>query len=79
MSRTSIDEAMLMLAKQVELQMSNDISCDDIPIVRKMIQSVNTECYCDDYVGFDCGCGFRRMIVAEALKEIEEIEKEETK
>lgn len=77
--RHQIDTALKLLKNQAELQIRSDITRDDIPTVRKMIQSVNTECYCDDYVGFDCGCGNRRMIVAEALKELEKIEKEETK
>ena len=77
--RHQIDTALRLLKNQVDLQMSNDISCDDLHIVREMIKAIPLECLCDDYVGFDCGCGNRRMIVAEALKELEEIEKEETK
>lgn len=35
------------------------------------------ECLCEE--GFSCGCGFRRTVVKEALKELDKIEKEETK
>lgn len=77
--RHRIDTAFKLLKNQVDLQMSNDITSGESHIVRKMIKAIPLECLCDDYLGFECGCGNRRMIVAEALKELEKIEKEETK
>lgn len=77
MSRSAINEALKILWRQTKYSMHEDLDKSKTPIFRKMIESIDLNCGCDDYVGYNCGCGFRRTVVKEALKELDKIEKEE--
>ena len=52
---------------------SDEFSVDQIQSVKHFILALNVGCDCDDYNGFNCGCGHRSSLCEEALKELDKI------
>ena len=53
---------------------TDDLDGEQIESVRHFVKALNTGCSCDDYFGFDCGCGERAFLCREALKELDGLE-----
>lgn len=49
----------------------NDLDMEQTESVKHFIKALRTGCGCDDYNGFDCGCGHRAFLCNEALKELD--------
>lgn len=45
--------------------------------VEHFIKATKVDCECDDYYGFNCGCGERRQIREKALDALQKLKEEE--
>ena len=72
MVKTALIEAKKLLDFYVDS--TDDLDGEQIESVRHFVKALNTGCSCDDYHGFDCGCGERAFLCREALKELDGLE-----
>lgn len=69
MVKTALIEAKKVLDSYIEN--TDDLGAEQIESVKHLIKALRCGCGCDDYNGFDCGCGRRSFLCDEALKELE--------
>ena len=53
------------------IESSDDLNAEQTESVKHFIKALRAGCGCDDYNGFDCGCGLRAFLCDEALKELD--------
>ena len=53
------------------IESSDDLNVEQTESVKHFIKALKAGCGCDDYNGFDCGCGKRAFLCDEALKELD--------
>lgn len=70
-----IKEALLEVKKIIDFYINrldesgiNDLSNSEKKNIQYLLQSLNAECNCDHYYGFDCGCSFRNFLFNESNK-----------
>lgn len=71
-----IKEALIESKKLLEYYIDyedglNNDHAEVIESIKHFLQALKTECHCDDYNGFNCGCSRRSFLCDEALKELE--------
>jgi len=66
---TKLIEAKKLLEFYIEN--TDDLDTEQIESVKHFIKALKAGCGCDDYNGFDCGCGKRAFLYDEALKELD--------
>ena len=72
MVKSALIEAKKLLDFYIES--TDDLDMDQTESVKHFIKALRTGCGCDDYNGFDCGCGHRAFLCDEALKELNDEE-----
>ena len=72
MVKTALIEAKKLLDFYIDS--TDDLDGEQIESVRHFVKALNAGCSCDDYHGFDCGCGERAFLCKEALKELDGLE-----
>ena len=70
---TMVKSALFEAKKLLDFYIENtdDLDTEQIESVRHFIKALRAGCGCDDYNGFDCGCGKRAFLCDEALNELE--------
>ena len=53
------------------IESPDDLNAEQTESVKHFIKALRAGCGCDDYNGFDCGCGLRSFLCDEALKELD--------
>ena len=53
------------------IESPDDLNAEQTESVKHFIKALRAGCGCDDYNGFDCGCGLRAFLCDEALKELD--------
>lgn len=68
-----IKDALIEAKKLLDfyIESTDDLSKEQIESVTHFIKALRAGCGCDDYNGFDCGCGKRAFLCDEALKVLE--------
>lgn len=68
-----VKSALIESKKLLDFYIDNVEDLDDgqIESVKHFIKALSAGCGCDDYNGFDCGCGKRAFLCDEALKELD--------
>ena len=69
MVKSALIEAKKLLEFYIES--TDDLNGEQTESVKHFIKALKAGCGCDDYNGFDCGCGKRAFLCDEALKELE--------
>ena len=69
MVKSALIEAKNLLDFYIES--TDDLNVEQTESVKHFIKALNAGCCCDDYNGFDCGCGKRAFLCDEALKELD--------
>ena len=69
MVKSALIEAKKLLDFYIES--SDDLTVEQTESVKHFIKALKAGCGCDDYNGFDCGCGKRAFLCDEALKELD--------
>lgn len=72
MVKSALIEAKKLLDFYIES--TDDLDIEQTESVKHFIKALRTGCGCDDYNGFDCGCGHRAFLCDEALKELNDEE-----
>lgn len=72
MIKKALQESKKLLEYFIECD--EDFSEEEIESIRHFLKALKAGCGCDDYNGFDCGCGRRSFLSNEALKEVGERE-----
>ena len=67
--RIALKEAKELLEHYIDFD--EDLVEEEVESVKQFLKALNCGCGCDDYNGFDCGCGQRAFLCKEALKELE--------
>ena len=70
MVKSALIEAKKLLDFYIE-ESTADLTTEQIKSVKHFIKALKAGCGCDDYNGFDCGCGKRAFLCDEALKELD--------
>jgi hypothetical protein len=67
-----VKSALIEAKKLLDFYIENtgDLNTEQIESVKHFIKALRSGCVCDDYNGFDCGCGHRAFLCDEALKEL---------
>ena len=69
MVKSALIEAKKLLEFYIESP--DDLNAEQTESVKHFIKALKAGCGCDDYNGFDCGCGKRAFLCDEALKELD--------
>ena len=69
MVKSALIEAKKLLDFYIES--TDDLDTEQTESVKHFIKALRAGCGCDDYNGFDCGCGKRDILCEEALKELD--------
>ena len=69
MVKSALIEAKKLLDFYIES--TDDLNVEQTESVKHFIKALKAGCGCDDYNGFDCGCGKRAFLCDEALKELD--------
>ena len=69
MVKSALIEAKKLLDFYIES--TDDLNAEQTESVKHFIKALKAGCGCDDYNGFDCGCGKRAFLCDEALKELD--------
>ena len=68
MVKSALIEAKKLLDFYIES--TDDLDTEQIESAKHFIKALKAGCGCDDYNGFDCGCGKRAFVCDGALKEL---------
>lgn len=75
----SIKHALEKSKKLLDFYINNiyeDWDESSIKSMEHFIEALNVDCMCDDYNGFDCGCGNRFTAISDAKQELETLKRQ---
>jgi len=71
MIKTALKESKKLL--QYFIDCNEDFTDEEIESIKHFLKALKAGCGCDDYNGFDCGCGHRAFLSDEALSELKAV------
>lgn len=69
----AIKEVLFEITRIIDELFKEEIQIEDIELIEELMNLYKIKCYCDHYVGYNCGCKKRSYLKERALKEIEKI------